>query len=44
MLGTDAIYKFFRIGRGVLELSPFFTFLKFWKISVFWHHLDNPLR
>ena len=38
------LLKFFRIGRRVLELSPFFTFLKFCKISVFWDYLENPLR
>ena len=27
-----------------MELSPFFNFLKFWKISVFWDYLENPLR
>ena len=38
------LLKFFQNWSGVLELSPFFTFLKFLKIFVFWDYLENPLR
>ena len=41
------LLKFFQNwsgGGGGSELSPFFTFLKFCKISVFCDYLENPLR
>ena len=38
------LLKFFRNWSGNFKVIPIFTFLKFWKISVFWDYLENPLR
>ena len=42
--GALMLLKLFQNWPGVLELSPFFNFLKFWKVSVFWDYLEKPLR